>query len=41
MRAAVLGRPVGHSLSPLLHRTAYAALGLTDWTYDALGYCRF
>jgi shikimate dehydrogenase len=27
---------VGHSLSPLLHRAAYAALGLTDWTYDAL-----
>src|SRR4051794_33602753 len=36
MRAAVLGRPVGHSLSPLLHRAAYRALGLTDWTYDAL-----
>ena len=36
MRAAVLGRPVAHSLSPLLHRTAYAALGLTDWQYDAL-----
>ncbi|MGY1814179.1 shikimate dehydrogenase [Blastococcus sp. SYSU D00820] len=36
MRAAVLGRPVGHSLSPLLHRAAYAALGLSDWTYDAL-----
>ena len=36
MRAAVLGRPVGHSLSPRLHRAAYAALGLTDWTYDAL-----
>jgi shikimate dehydrogenase len=35
-RAAVLGRPVGHSLSPVLHRAAYAALGLTDWTYDAL-----
>ena len=35
-RAAVLGRPVAHSLSPLLHRTAYAALGLDDWTYDAL-----
>jgi shikimate dehydrogenase len=35
-RAAVLGRPVGHSLSPLLHRGAYAALGLTGWTYDAL-----
>jgi shikimate dehydrogenase len=36
MRAAVLGRPVGHSLSPLLHRAAYAALGLSDWSYDAL-----
>ena len=36
MRAAVLGRPVSHSLSPLLHRAAYAALGLADWTYDAL-----
>jgi shikimate dehydrogenase len=36
MRAAVLGRPVSHSLSPVLHRAAYAALGLDDWTYDAL-----
>jgi shikimate dehydrogenase len=36
VRAAVVGRPVAHSLSPLLHRTAYAALGLTDWQYDAL-----
>jgi shikimate dehydrogenase len=36
MRAAVLGRPVSHSLSPALHRAAYAALGLSDWTYDAL-----
>jgi shikimate dehydrogenase len=36
VRSAVLGRPVGHSLSPLLHRAAYAALGLDDWTYDAL-----
>ena len=35
-RAAVIGRPVTHSLSPLLHRAAYRALGLTDWTYDAL-----
>ena len=35
-RAAVVGRPVGHSLSPLLHRAAYAALGLADWSYDAL-----
>ncbi|NHN55028.1 shikimate dehydrogenase [Calidifontibacter sp. DB0510] len=34
-RAAVLGKPVAHSLSPVLHRAAYAALGLTDWRYDA------
>jgi shikimate dehydrogenase len=27
---------VAHSLSPVLHRAAYAALGLPDWTYDAL-----
>jgi shikimate dehydrogenase len=27
---------VAHSLSPVLHRAAYAALGLHDWTYDAL-----
>lgn len=34
-RAAVLGRPVGHSLSPVLHRAAYGALGL-DWAYTAI-----
>jgi shikimate dehydrogenase len=28
----VWGSPVAHSLSPVLHRAAYAALGL-DWTY--------
>ncbi len=33
-RCAVLGHPVGHSLSPVLHRAAYAWLGL-DWTYEA------
>ncbi|MDQ1009269.1 shikimate dehydrogenase [Streptomyces sp. V4I23] len=35
MRAAVLGSPVAHSLSPVLHRAAYAALGLT-WSYTAM-----
>lgn len=35
MRAAVLGSPIAHSLSPVLHRAAYAALGL-DWQYDAI-----
>ncbi|MFJ4272405.1 shikimate dehydrogenase [Streptomyces coelicoflavus] len=33
-RAAVLGSPIAHSLSPVLHRAAYAELGLTEWTYD-------
>ncbi|MEU3189648.1 shikimate dehydrogenase [Streptomyces sp. NPDC006992] len=33
-RAAVLGSPVAHSLSPVLHRAAYAELGLGNWTYD-------
>jgi shikimate dehydrogenase len=34
-RAAVLGSPIRHSLSPTLHRAAYAALGLTGWCYEA------
>jgi shikimate dehydrogenase len=34
-RAAVLGHPVAHSLSPALHRAAYLELGL-DWAYDAI-----
>ena len=34
LRAAVCGSPIRHSLSPVLHRAAYRALGLTDWTYD-------
>lgn len=33
-RAGVLGHPIDHSLSPVLHRAAYAALGL-DWDYQA------
>ncbi len=32
-RAAVLGSPIAHSLSPVLHRAAYAELGLTGWEY--------
>lgn len=35
-RCAVLGSPIAHSLSPVLHRAAYADLGLADWTYDAI-----
>ncbi|MEO3803741.1 shikimate dehydrogenase [Nonomuraea sp. B1E8] len=35
MRAAVLGSPIGHSLSPYLHRAAYQAMGLDGWSYEA------
>ncbi|NMM96044.1 shikimate dehydrogenase [Bifidobacterium sp. DSM 109960] len=33
-RCAVLGKPIAHSLSPVLHNAAYSALGLDDWHYD-------
>jgi shikimate dehydrogenase len=36
MRCAVLGDPIGHSLSPVIHRAAYESLGLDDWRYDAV-----
>jgi shikimate dehydrogenase len=36
MRAAVLGSPIAHSLSPVLHEAAYQALGLSGWTYEAI-----
>lgn len=32
-RLAVVGSPIAHSLSPLLHRAAYRALAL-DWVYE-------
>ncbi|GAA2521160.1 shikimate dehydrogenase [Rarobacter incanus] len=35
LHAGVLGHPITHSLSPVLHRAAYRSLGL-DWTYDAI-----
>jgi shikimate dehydrogenase len=34
VRCAVLGSPIAHSLSPVLHRAAYDVLGL-DWVYEA------
>lgn len=34
-RFALLGHPLGHSLSPVIHHAAYAALGL-DHTYELL-----
>nr|WP_137724482.1 shikimate dehydrogenase [Prescottella subtropica] len=35
-KAAVLGSPIAHSKSPLLHLAAYRALGLGDWTYERI-----
>lgn len=31
--AGVVGSPITHSLSPVLHRAAYEALGLPGWTF--------
>ena len=33
-RCAVLGKPIAHSLSPVLHEAAYRELGLSDWSYE-------
>ncbi|MCH7231802.1 shikimate dehydrogenase [Glycomyces sp. L485] len=33
MQAAVLGKPIVHSLSPAIHNAGYDAAGLTDWVY--------
>ncbi|QUH01596.1 shikimate dehydrogenase [Saccharopolyspora erythraea] len=35
-RAGVVGKPIEHSLSPVLHGAAYAELGLGDWTYERI-----
>ena len=37
-RAAVLGHPIAHSLSPVLHETAYRNLGLDrmGWNYTSV-----
>jgi shikimate dehydrogenase len=35
-KAGVAGKPISHSLSPVLHTAAYTALGLRDWTYSRI-----
>jgi shikimate dehydrogenase len=35
-RVGVIGWPVAHSISPPMHNAAFAALGMTDWSYELL-----
>jgi shikimate dehydrogenase len=35
-RAAVCGKPIGHSLSPVVHTAGFAAAGLLTWSYTAI-----
>jgi shikimate dehydrogenase len=35
-KVGVIGWPIEHSLSPVMHNAAFAALGLTDWYYDRI-----
>ena len=35
-RAAVLGKPIAHSLSPVIHNAGYTAVGLRQWRYTAI-----
>ncbi len=34
-KAGVIGWPIGHSLSPVMHNAAFKALGMEAWSYDA------
>lgn len=36
VRAAVLGKPIAHSLSPVIHSAGFAAAGLLNWSYIAI-----
>jgi len=35
-RVGIIGFPLSHTLSPVMHNAAFAALGLADWHYDAM-----
>ena len=35
-KLAVLGDPIEHSLSPVMHRAALQSAGLDDWSYEAI-----
>lgn len=35
-KVGVIGWPIEHSLSPVMHNAAFTALGMTDWFYDRI-----
>ncbi|WP_204292201.1 shikimate dehydrogenase [Micromonospora gifhornensis] len=35
-KAAVVGKPIAHSLSPVIHNAGYAAAGLDGWSYTRI-----
>jgi shikimate dehydrogenase len=35
-RAAVCGKPIAHSLSPVIHNAGFTAAGLAGWSYEAI-----
>jgi len=35
-KVAVCGKPIAHSLSPVIHAAGFAAAGLFDWSYGAI-----
>ncbi|MBE2271424.1 MAG: shikimate dehydrogenase [Anaerolinea sp.] len=35
-KVGVIGFPIDHSLSPVMHNAAFQALGMTDWLYDKI-----
>lgn len=35
-RVGVVGWPIAHSLSPVMHNAAFKALGMDEWLYDAM-----
>lgn len=35
-RVAVIGHPVSHSRSPRMHTAAFEALGMAEWSYEAI-----
>ncbi len=35
-KVGIIGWPIEHSLSPIMHNAAFRALGMDDWQYDAM-----